>query len=92
MQILQIPQILTRMHQALSAFLWGPPMLAAFLCTGAYLTVRSGVFPLRRLRFWVQHTFGALRRSKRGGEGGISQRQALTAALAACLGTGISWG
>ena len=81
-------QILTQIHQALSAFLWGPPMLAAFLCTGAYLTLRSGVFPLRRLGLWTKNTFGTLLHAKQSKAEGISQRQALTAALAACLGTG----
>jgi len=63
-------------------------MLAAFLCTGAYLTLRSGVFPLRRLGLWTKQTFGTLLRSGHNKAEGISQRQALTAALAACLGTG----
>ena len=73
---------------ALGNFLWGPPMLAVFLLTGAYLTARSRAFPLRRLGLWVRTTFGTLLKKQEAGAGSITQRQALASALAACLGTG----
>ncbi|MDR2753495.1 MAG: amino acid carrier protein, partial [Oscillospiraceae bacterium] len=76
---------------AFSGFLWGPPMLAVFLLTGLYLTLRSRAFVLRRLRLWVRLTFGSLCRKQHGPARdvhSISQWQALTSALAACLGTG----
>jgi len=73
---------------SLGGFLWGPPMLAVFLFTGAYLTARSRVFPLRRLGLWVRVTFGTLFKKQEAAPGSITQRQALTSALAACLGTG----
>jgi len=74
---------------ALGAFIWGPPMLAVFLFTGALFTLRSGLFPFRRLPLWLNITFGSLfRRQPKTEAGSISQRQALTSALAACLGTG----
>jgi len=64
-------------------------MLAVFLFTGIWFTLRSGLFPFRRLPLWLNVTFGSLlRRQPVAAEGSISQRQALTSALAACLGTG----
>jgi len=64
-------------------------MLAVFLFTGALFTLRSGFFPFRRLPLWLNVTFGSLlRKQAKVEEGSISQRQALTSALAACLGTG----
>ncbi|MCL2298929.1 MAG: alanine:cation symporter family protein, partial [Firmicutes bacterium] len=74
--------------EALGSFLWGPPMLAVFLLTGAYLTVRSRAFPLRRPGLWIKMTFGTLLKKQEAAAGSITQRQALASALAACLGTG----
>jgi len=76
-------------QEALTRFIWGPPMLAIFLFTGVFFTLRSGLFPFRRLALWLNVTFGSLlRKQPIAAEGSISQRQALTSALAACLGTG----
>jgi len=72
----------------LGNFLWGPPMLAVFLLTGAYLTARSRAFPLRRMGLWIRTTFGTLLKKQQAEAGSITQRQALASALAACLGTG----
>jgi AGCS family alanine or glycine:cation symporter len=78
--------------EQLGAVVWGAPMLAAFLCTGAFLTLRTKGFQLRRLPFWVSRTFGALLHKQKDAAGdgkqAITQRQAMAAALAACLGTG----
>jgi len=73
---------------AIGGFLWGPPMLAVFLLTGAYLTARSRGFPFRRAGLWLRVTFGTLLKKQQAAEGSITQRQALASALAACLGTG----
>ena len=76
-------------QETLTRFIWGPPMLAVFLFTGILFTLRSGWFPIRRLPLWLNVTFGSLlRKQPAAAEGSISQRQALTSALAACLGTG----
>jgi len=80
--------LIPSLTEALGSFLWGPPMLAVFLLTGAYLTARSRAFPLRRLGLWVRVTFGTLFKKQEAAAGSITQRQALTSALAACLGTG----
>jgi len=74
---------------AFGGFLWGPPMLGVFLLTGGYLTLCSRGFPFRRLGLWNKLTFGSLFQAKKSADAhSISQWQALTAALAACLGTG----
>ena len=76
-------------YEALGRFLWGPPMLAVFLFTGAYLTLRSRAFPVRRLGLWLKQTFGSLFKKRAGADAhSITQWQAMTSALAACLGTG----
>ncbi|MDR1465463.1 MAG: sodium:alanine symporter family protein [Oscillospiraceae bacterium] len=79
-------------NAALSAFLWGAPMLAVFLLTGLYLTVRSRGFSILHFPTWFRTTFGAALRDRSvrrsGDRHAISQFQALTSALAACLGTG----
>ena len=82
--------LLEKISGRMGDFLWGPPMLAVFLLTGAYLTLRGGVFPVRRLRLWLKTTFGSLLKRGQGTADAqsISQWQALTSALAACLGTG----
>ncbi len=87
---LAVSSFFTAALEQLGALVWGPPMLAAFLCTGAWLTLRTKGFQVRRLPFWVSHTFGTLlqRQSGTADAQGISQRQAMAAALAACLGTG----
>ena len=74
--------------RGLGGILWGPPMLAVFLLTGAYLTARTRGFPFRRLGLWVRVTLGSLFKKQTAAEGSITQRQALASALAACLGTG----
>ena len=74
---------------AMGSFLWGPPMLGVFLFTGAYLTLRSRGFPWRRFGLWNKLTFGSLFQAKKSSDAhSISQWQALTSGLAACLGTG----
>ena len=74
---------------SLGNFLWGPPMLSVFLLAGMYLTLRSRLFPLRRLGLWNKLTFGSLCKQKKSADAhSISQWQAMTSALAACLGTG----
>ena len=73
-------------------FLWSPVMLSIFLSVGAYFTLRLGFFQFRRSRLWFSETIvKALRsRSERKirDKNSISQFQAMTTALAACMGTG----
>ncbi len=78
-------------NSAISAFVWGPPMLAVFLGTGLYLSVMTGFYQIFGVGDWVGSTlFSAFKRRKKktASDGSISQLGALTSALAACLGTG----
>ena len=84
--------MLTQINEAVSAFLWGPPMLAAFLGVGLLLTLRARGWQLTHAHIWLRETLLAAFRDKAvrqgGADGSISQFQALSAALAACMGTG----
>lgn len=77
-----------RLNEAIGAFVWGPPMLAVFLLTGLYLSVRSGFFQIRGVKKWLGGTVLAPAARSDSDDGSVSQRGALFSALAACLGTG----
>ena len=81
-----------RFIEAAGGALWGPPMLAAFLGTGLYLSAKTGFFQIAHARLWLRSTLVAVVKDKSVRKSGdaksISQFQALTAALAACIGTG----
>lgn len=76
--------------EALGNWLWGGPLLAAFLIVGLWYSFGSGFFQIFGLSTWWRATAGSLlRRSKRQREGrGVTQLQALSTALAATIGTG----
>ncbi len=78
-------------NSLISSVIWGPPMLAVFLGTGFFLSVRTGFFQLTGIRKWISLTVvDAYRKRKEPpkDDGSVSQFAALTSALAACLGTG----
>jgi len=81
-----------QLNEKLSSLIWGPPMLVAFLGVGLYLSARSGFFQIFHVPTWFRETVLAAFRDKsvrKSGDGrAISQFQALSAALAACMGTG----
>lgn len=72
--------------RAAEGVLWGAPMMAAFLLTGAFFTVYLRAFYLRWPSVVLRETLFSLHsgRKKRG----VSQFQALCTALAASVGTG----
>jgi AGCS family alanine or glycine:cation symporter len=71
---------------AASALVWGVPMLALLLGTGAYLTWLLRGLQLRQLghSLWL----ALVKRRERGAEGDIPHFQALMTALAATVGVG----
>ncbi|UCE85976.1 MAG: sodium:alanine symporter family protein [Deltaproteobacteria bacterium] len=71
---------------AASALVWGVPMLALLLGTGAYLTVLLRGLQLRQLghSLWL----ALVKRTEPGAEGDIPHFQALMTALAATVGVG----
>ena len=72
----------------LSGFLWGGPLLVAFLLVGGYYSFRTGFFQIFQFPLWWRMTVGSLLRRAKGHGNGISQRQAMSAALASIIGTG----
>lgn len=80
--------MLFRLNEALGAFVWGTPMLAVFLLTGLYLTVRSGFFQITGIKIWLGKTVFSSKKSEKAKDGSVSQKSALFSSLAACLGTG----
>ncbi len=74
----------------LGDFLWGGPLLGAFLVVGLWYSFATGFFPIFGLPVWWKTTIGSLFRrgkEKKGGRG-VTQLQALSTALAATVGTG----
>ncbi|MBQ2812435.1 MAG: sodium:alanine symporter family protein, partial [Clostridia bacterium] len=67
-------------------FCWNPLLLAAFFGVGLYFSVKSDFLQIRRPVFIFRSTFGSIK--KAGSKDGISPFAALSAALAACMGTG----
>ncbi len=81
--------LLEQINHAVHDAVWGPVMVAAFLGTGAYFTLRSGFFQVRHFGLWQRRTFLALfQRGGAGSDRAISPLQAMSTALAASLGTG----
>ena len=75
--------------EQLGNFLWGGPLLAAFLAVGLCYSFATGFFPIFGVGVWWKTTVGSLfRRKKAGKGGGVTQLQALSTALAATVGTG----
>ena len=48
--------IVTRVNNVVNGFVWGPFGLALLLCTGLWLSVRTGFFQFRRMGYWLKHT------------------------------------
>ena len=76
------------MAERLAQWIWDPWLLALFLGTGAWFTLRSGCFPLRGWRIWLGGTLGSLRRDRRGSGAGLTPLQTLATALGSTVGTG----
>ncbi len=79
-------------NEVLNRAVWGVPLLALLLGAGALLTWRTGFFPVRQAPAIARHTLLTLARrdpqARQGRQGSLSQRQALSTALAATIGTG----
>ena len=72
---------------AIDSVVWGPFLLIPLLLgTGLFLTIRLAGIQFRYLAVALRH--GLIDRNDDGGEGDISQYQALTTALAATVGVG----
>ena len=72
------------MAEALRRLLWGWPTLALILAAGAYFSYETCFFQVRKTACWLKAALGSRKQKGKG----ISQFQALTAALAGSIGTG----
>jgi AGCS family alanine or glycine:cation symporter len=82
----------TALNDAINSWVWGPPMLALIICTGIYMTLRTGFFQIRESKDTSDKTWLAIFKKKSVTATrevkAISQFQALSTALAATIGTG----
>lgn len=74
--------------EMLGGIIWGPVMLAFFMGTGIFLTIRLRFLPWKNLWYALRNCVSKEARSSEEGEGDISAFSTLTTILAATLGTG----
>ncbi|MFC2949570.1 alanine/glycine:cation symporter family protein [Virgibacillus sediminis] len=72
---------------AISGFVWGPPMLILIVGTGIFLTIRLGFMQFKTLPYAIKLSFRPEKKDNNN-KGDISHYQALTTAMAATIGTG----
>ena len=89
----KIIEIITSVNGVLNNFIWGPIMLVFFLLVGLMFTVRTKVFQITHIKYWLDVTFLSI--FKKGNKvlrtddkHSISQFQSLCTALAATIGVG----
>lgn len=67
-------------------WIWGWPMLIFLAASGIYLGIQIRGIQFTRFKYIMKNTIGSMKKS--GSAGGVSGFQAVSAALAATLGTG----
>ena len=70
---------------AVSAWIWGPPMMILLVGGGIWLTIRIDFFPIHYFPYIMRETFGKILKSP-SGDGTISPFQAACSALASTIG------
>ncbi len=76
-------------NEFINEIVWGAPMLILMLASGAYFSVRTGFFQIRRMGFWLKSTIFSFSGMKKSADSqSVSPFQAMSSALAATLGTG----
>jgi len=84
----------TQINAVLNDFIWGPIMLVFFLLVGLMFTLRTKVFQISHIKYWLDVTILQLFRKDRKSvlktddKHSISQFQSLCTALAATIGVG----
>ncbi len=74
--------------EAVNGFVWGVPMLALMIGTGAYLSFRTGFIQIFKFGFAMKNTVGKAFVKQKVEKGTVTPFQAMTTALAATVGTG----
>jgi AGCS family alanine or glycine:cation symporter len=84
--------VVKEVNDAINGFIWGPIMCAVFLLIGIFLSIRTGMFQVSKIKLWWSATIAAVFKDKSvrstSEKKAISQFQALSTALAATIGTG----
>ncbi|HAN44438.1 MAG TPA: sodium:alanine symporter family protein [Ruminococcaceae bacterium] len=85
-------EMVEKVNSQINGFVWGVPMIALFLFTGVFFTVKTGFFQIKNIRLILKKTVLALftepNATKSSDKKAISQFQALSTALAGTIGTG----
>lgn len=90
----QIIGTIEKVNGVLNNFIWGPYMLVFFLLVGLMFTVRTKVFQITHIKYWLDVTFlsifkkGNKKVLRTDDKHSISQFQSLCTALAATIGVG----
>ncbi|MDE7252345.1 MAG: sodium:alanine symporter family protein [Acetatifactor sp.] len=90
----QIIGTIEKVNGVLNNFIWGPYMLVFFLLVGLMFTVRTKVFQITHVKYWLDVTFlsifkkGNKKVLRTDDKHSISQFQSLCTALAATIGVG----
>ncbi len=88
----KIVEIVSAVNDKINSVVWGVPMLILIVCTGIYMTARTGVFQIKNAKEVSNKTIFAIFKNKSVTKSkdkkAISQFQALSTALAATIGTG----
>jgi AGCS family alanine or glycine:cation symporter len=74
-------------ERALNGYVWGGPMIALLMGTGALLTILTGFVQFRRLGFALREVLGKVFSSGQG-QGSVTPFQAVATALASTVGVG----
>lgn len=90
----KILDVVTTVNSNLNNFIWGPVMLVFFLLVGLMFTIRTKVFQISHIKYWLDVTFLSLFKKgnkkvlRTNDKHSISQFQSLCTALAATIGVG----
>lgn len=81
-------EMILRIIQTISDFLWGTPMTVALVGTGLYLSVKFKFRYITKIGFHFNNTFGKMFKGKGDGEGTVSGFAAACTAMANTIGVG----
>lgn len=77
---------LMQMNNVINSYVWGPYMIGALLCCGAWMMIRTRFLPFTHMFLIFKKTLGSLHQQERSH--GVTSFQAVSTALAGTLGVG----
>lgn len=80
--------LINKIFENLSSWVWGPPMLILLVGTGIYLTIRLTGLQFRLLPYALKQAFLPHQDNPKDAQGDISHFGALMTAMSATIGTG----